>query len=197
MKNTHENIQNTSDIQLVSLVKKDIDMYKYLVERYELKLTYYLKRLLFVNQEDTEDILQEIFLKVYRNINSYDDQYKFSNWIYRIAHNEAVSFLRSKKNKQKKSDISIVEENIFDRLPSDIDIEDDFLRLTESRDILNVLNSLDQKYKEVVLLRYFEEKEYNEISEILRISPGTVASLLNRAKNKLKILLKSYDKNSR
>ncbi len=186
-----------SDIQLVNLVKEDIDMYKYLVERYELKLTYYLKRLLFVNQEDTEDLLQEIFLKVYRNINSYDDKYKFSNWVYRIAHNEAVSFLRSKKNKQRKSDISIIEEDIFDRLPSDVDIEDDFLRLTESRDILNVLNSLDQKYKEVVLLRYFEEKEYNEISEILRISPGTVASLISRAKNKLKILLKSYDKNSR
>ena len=197
MTRNQKDIQNLSDAQLVTLVKGDIDMYRYLVERYEKKLGYYIKRLLFVNAEDTEDILQEIFIKVYVNINSYEEKYKFSNWIYRIAHNEAVSFLRSKKYRQKKQNLSASEEDIFDRLPSDVDIEEDFLASSDRMELRSALNSMDAKYREVILLRYFEEKDYNEISEILRISPGTVASLISRAKGKLKILLKNYDQNSR
>lgn len=178
-----------SDIEIVNLLKEDIDMYGVLIERYEKQLMVYVRRILFVSVEDAEDILQEIFIKVYRNINSYDPKYKFSSWIYRIAHNEAISYLRSKKRKQISKNISGGEDDIFEKIPSDIDIEGEYLKKDSLKVITKGLKKLDSKYREVLILRFFEEKEYNEISEILHIPSGTVASLINRGKEKLKILI--------
>jgi RNA polymerase sigma-70 factor (ECF subfamily) len=179
-----------SDQQIVELVKVDTSKYKYLIERYERQLSIYIQRILYVTTEDAEDILQEVFLKAYRNINGYDPRYKFSSWIYRIAHNESISFLR--KNKRNVEEVHDTE--IFDNIPSDIDIEDDFLKDLQSTEVRKLLSKLDPKYREVLVLRYFEEKEYNEISEILHIPSGTVASLINRGKEKFKILVNKYGK---
>ena len=180
-----------SDLEIVENVKKDLNAYRYVIERYESKLLRYIQRILYISTEDAEDILQEVFLKAYRNINSYNPKYSFSNWIYRIAHNEAISFLRKKKITISNTE----DEDIFDRIPSEEDIEDDFLESVKSSEVRDILSKLDQKYREVLVLRFFEEKEYNEISEILHISSGTVASLINRGKEKFKILVERYGKN--
>ena len=180
-----------SDLEIVENVKKDLNAYRYVIERYESKLLRYIQRILYISTEDAEDILQEVFLKAYRNINSYNPKYSFSNWIYRIAHNEAISFLRKKKISISNTE----DEDIFDRIPSEEDIEDDFLESVKSSEVRDILSKLDRKYREVLVLRFFEEKEYNEISEILDISSGTVASLINRGKEKFKILVERYGKN--
>jgi len=180
-----------SDLEIVENVKKDLNSYRYVIERYESKLLRYIQRILYISTEDAEDILQEVFLKAYRNINSYNPKYSFSNWIYRIAHNEAISFLRKKKITISNTE----DEDIFDRIPSEEDIEDDFLESVKSSEVRDILSKLDQKYREVLVLRFFEEKEYNEISEILHISSGTVASLISRGKEKFKILIQKYGKN--
>ncbi|OGC46216.1 hypothetical protein A3J98_01885 [candidate division WS6 bacterium RIFOXYC1_FULL_33_10] len=180
-----------SDLEIVENVKKDLNAYRYVIERYESKLLRYIQRILYISTEDAEDILQEVFLKAYRNINSYNPKYSFSNWIYRIAHNEAISFLRKKKITISNTE----DEDIFDRIPSEEDIEDDFLESVKSSEVRDILSKLDQKYREVLVLRFFEEKEYNEISEILHISSGTVASLISRGKEKFKILIQKYGKN--
>lgn len=187
--------EDLSDIEIVNLLKEDIDMYAVLIERYEKQLMVYVRRILFVSVEDAEDILQEIFIKVYRNINSYNPKYKFSSWIYRIAHNEAVSYLRSKKRKQLSKNVSSVEDDIFDKIPSDIDIEGEYIKKDSIKTVAQALKNLDSKYREVLILRFFEEKEYNEISEILHIPSGTVASLINRGKEKLKILMEKDGRN--
>jgi RNA polymerase sigma-70 factor (ECF subfamily) len=184
-----------SDIEIVNLLKEDIDMYAVLIERYEKQLMIYVRRILFVSVEDAEDILQEIFIKVYRNINSYDPKYNFSSWIYRIAHNEAVSYLRSKKRKQISKNISGGEDDIFEKIPSDIDIEGEYIKKDSQKVLTKALKKLDSKYREVLILRFFEEKEYNEISEILHIPSGTVASLINRGKERLKILIEEDGRN--
>ena len=180
-----------SDSDIVEQSLSDVNSYRYIIERYESKLLRYIKRILYISDEDAEDILQEVFLKAYKNINSYNPKYSFSNWIYRIAHNEAISFLRKKSVTVSNTE----DENIFDRIPSDEDIEDDFLNSVKSTEVREILSKLDQKYREVLVLRFFEEKEYNEISEILHISSGTVASLINRGKEKFKILVERYGKN--
>lgn len=181
-------MKEKSDQQLVELTLKDIDSYKYLVERYERRLLSYIKSILYVNNEDAEDILQEVFIKAYRNLNSYNSKYKFSNWIYRIAHNESISFLRKNKNLMKNIPNS-AENNIFDTLPSDIDLEKDILKESERERVTLLLKKLDSKSRDVLYLKYIEEKDYNEISEILHISSGTVGSLISRAKIKLKKLI--------
>lgn len=181
-------MQKLKDKKLVKLTLQDPSNYKYLVERYEEKLLRYLKRLLYINTEDAEDILQEVFLKAYRNLNSYNPKYEFSNWIYRIAHNEGVSFLR--KNKKRKVEIANdSENNLFDSLASDIDLEKEYIEKDSLKKTKEVLSQLDPKYTEVLVLKFLEGMDYNEISEILHIPSGTVGSLISRAKVKLKELI--------
>ncbi|MFA5622831.1 MAG: RNA polymerase sigma factor [Candidatus Dojkabacteria bacterium] len=178
-----------SDQEIVELVKEDLEMYKYLIERYERQLLIYIRRVIYISKEDAEDILQDVFLKVYKNIHGYNSKYKFSSWIYRIAHNEAVSFLRKKK------DAEVVQDSdIFDNIPSDTNIEDEFIQDLKSTETKYLLSKLDRKYRDVLVLRYFQEMEYNEISEILHIPNGTVASLISRGKKKFKLLIEKYGK---
>jgi len=188
---TIKNLNELNDSEIVELCIKDVNIYRYIIERYESKLLRYIKRILYVSQEDAEDILQEVFLKAYKNINSYNSKYSFSNWIYRITHNESVSFLRKKNITVSNTE----DDSIFDRIPSEEDIEDDFLNSVKSIEVREILSKLEQKYQDVLILRFFEEKEYNEIAEILHISTGTVASLISRGKEKFKILVQRYGKN--
>lgn len=183
-----------SDLQIIQDTLEDIDNYKHIVERYEKRLLLYIKRMLYVKDEDAQDILQEVFIKAYRNLNSYNPKYKFSNWIYRITHNESVNFLRKNKNLRKHipNDPDI---DIFETLPSSIDIEQESIDESDKDEILSAISKLDKKYKDVLILKYLEEKDYNEISEILHISSGTVGSLISRGKVKLRNLLEKYGKN--
>ncbi len=180
-----------SDQELVTKVLVDLNAYRYIIERYEKRLLGYIRRILFVSKEDAEDILQEVFIKAYKNIKGYDSKYSFSSWIYRIAHNEAVSFLRKKTK--------IVEGNrdydIFDRISSDEDIEDDFVKDIRRKEVRQLLTKLNPKYREVLVLRYFEDMEYNQISDILHTSVGNVSSLMSRGKKEFKILVERYGKN--
>ncbi len=186
-----EKYKSMSDIEIVESVKKDLSAYKYIIDRYETKLFRYIQRILYISKEDTEDILQEVFLKAYKNINGYDSKYSFSSWIYRIAHNEAISFLRKKK--------SVIESNqdieIFDKISSGEDIGDDFVIELKRKEVRELLSKLDSKYREVLILRYFEDMGYNEISDILHTSVGNVSSLIDRGKKKFKILVQTYGKN--
>ncbi|MHC1716363.1 MAG: RNA polymerase sigma factor [Candidatus Dojkabacteria bacterium] len=176
------------DSKLVKLVLEDADNYKLVVERYQNQLLWYIKRVLYINTEDAEDILQEVFIKAYRNINSYNSQYKFSNWIYRIAHNEAINFLR--KNKNRKLEVANDPDNpIFDDIASELDIEKEYIDSCSKDEIEKHIHSLEPKYRDVVILKFMEEKDYNEISEILHIPSGTVGSLISRAKVKLRELI--------
>jgi RNA polymerase sigma-70 factor (ECF subfamily) len=185
------NKKDIADNDIVEMVIKDPNSYKYIIERYEKKLLGYIRRILFVSKEDAEDILQDVFIKAYKNINSYDSKYSFSSWIYRIAHNESVSFLRKKKK--------IIECNqddeIFDRISSDEDIEDDFLKDLKKREVRKLLTKLNPKYREVLVLRYFEDMEYNQISDILHTSVGNVSSLIGRGKKEFKMLVERYGRN--
>jgi len=182
------------DEKLVRLSLEDPKNYKHLVERYEGKLMGYIRRLLYVNTEDAQDILQEVFIKAYRNLNSFNPKYKFSNWIYRIAHNESVSFLR--KNKRRRLEIANdPKKNIFENLASDLDLEKEYIERESAERVEKIFAKLDTKYRDVLVLKFLEGMDYNEISEILHIPSGTVGSLISRAKIKLKHMMNVDDEN--
>lgn len=184
---------NKSDEEIVQMTLENINNYKYIVERYDSKLMRYIRRLLYVNTEDAEDILQEVFIKAYRNLNSFNPKYRFSNWIYRIAHNEAVSFLR--KNKKRKLEIANdPEKDIFENLASDLDLEKEYMEKDSTNKMVEILSKLDTKYRDALVLKFLEGMDYNEISEILHIPSGTVGSLISRAKVKLKDMMNSDGK---
>jgi RNA polymerase sigma-70 factor (ECF subfamily) len=161
-----------------------------LMDRYEKALIVYIKRISSADQDDAEDILQDVFIKTYRYLNSFDQDLKFSSWIYRIAHNEAISWHRKNKNIQTLS--SEDSAAVFEKLASDLNLKERIDQKLTSEKIRQLVDKLDDKYRNVLILKFLEDKDYTEISDILKIPGGTVATLINRAKKKLKIIFKDH-----
>jgi len=170
------------DEELVKLVRKNKDCYVCLMERYENKIIRYIRRISNVSQESAEDIAQEVFIKVFVSLNEFNDELKFSSWLYRIAHNETINYWR--RNKKRKSyDISWDEnEALMSILRDNRDIEEEVYQKITNQQLKNALKRLDEKYREVLILNYLEGKSYQEIADILKKPIGTVGTLLNRAK---------------
>lgn len=180
-----EEAANFSDEELVRLTLADQDNFLYLVERYKGRLTSYIRRLTNVNQEDAEDTLQEVFIKVYQNLHGFKKDLKFSSWIYRITHNQVISNHRKLKARPEGYSVDI-EDQAARSLAADIDIEAGADLMLLRQNIFRVLDSIDKKYREVLILKFLEEKNYQEISDIIKKPPGTVASTMNKAKQEFR-----------
>jgi RNA polymerase sigma-70 factor (ECF subfamily) len=178
---TKEECAQKTDEELVALTLKNQDFFSCLVERYEPKLRRYIQRISAATQEDAEDLLQEIFLKVYRNLRDFDQNLKFSSWIYRIAHNQVVSAWRKTKSRPPVIKFG-ADEDFLKFIATDEDLAGDTERKFSDEEVRKMLENLDHKYKEVLILKFLEEKSYEEISDILQKPLGTVATLINRAK---------------
>jgi RNA polymerase sigma-70 factor (ECF subfamily) len=160
------------------------------MKRYEQPLMNYIRKLSGLNQADVEDTLQEVFILAYQNLNDYNDDFKFTSWIYRIAHNHTISLFR-KRNKSKQ-DVSWDEKDLEQLIQSDFDLEQNLLQQNDYHNLLQSIDSLPLKYKEVLLLKFIEGKDYQQISDILKKPIGTIGTLINRAKKKL---LQEIEKN--
>lgn len=171
-----------SDEELVVMTLKDKNHFGMLIERYEAKLSRYIGRLGVRNEEDKLDVLQEIFIKVYKNLNGFDVKLSFSSWIYRITHNEAISWYR-KKNVRPEGHLVGDSEEVLSFMSSGIvGAEVEFDRGVNAEQVGKALAQLDEKYRTVLILRFFEHKEYDEISDILKIPVGSVGTLIHRGK---------------
>lgn len=156
-----------------------------LVHRYQERLARYLRRLGVFRREDIEDVLQNVFLKTYRNLNEFDRSLKFSSWIYRITHNEAMSFFRSTTSRPEGHVIDDAE-LVLEQLQGHDDTSMQAELGLNSEQLSQALKKLEPKYRDVIVLRFFEDREYADISDILHIPIGTVATLLSRAKTRLR-----------
>lgn len=172
-----------SDQELALKVQNgDIKSFAFLVERYEPKLLRYARKFLF-GYEDSADLVQEVFIKAFINIQSYDPGRTFSPWIYRIAHNEFINAIK----RRGREPISIFDSDTI--LPQIIGKQtaDEELNRTDTKEIINkCLENIKPKYREPLVLYYFEELDYKEISEIMHIPVSTVGIRLKRGKTMLK-----------
>ncbi len=175
-----------SDAELVKLTLSNQSNFVFLVDRYKGKLTSYVKRLTNANNEDAEDILQEVFIKVYLNLNAFNKDLKFSSWIYRITHNQVISGHRKIKARPEGYAVNL-DDQLAKSLAADIDIKGTVDNKILRETINIVLDNLDPKYRDVIVLKFLEEKSYQEISDILKKPLGTVASLMNKAKQEFKL----------
>lgn len=182
---------NKTDEQIVVLTLKNQDYYLCLMKRYEVKLLNYILKISNISREDGEDILQEVFVKAYQNLNDFDLNFKFSNWIYSIAHNTTISAFRKKKVRPQI--VSWEDEDLNNILESTLDVENTSLQKLTYKQILKIINQMPLKYKDVLILKFVEGKDYQEMSDILRKPMGTIATLINRAKKSLKQELKKED----
>ena len=172
-----------TDEKIVSKIQKgNIADYKTIMERYEKQLFVYIVRLINRNDEEAEELLEEVFINSYEKIQSFDCRKKFSTWIYRIAHNKAVDYVRASKRRRwgdvlEKEEFWAEEGNLIE----DLEIEKE-----ERRRVRKSVLDLEQKYREVIWLYYFENKSYEEMSDILHKTTSNIGVLLHRAKIMLK-----------
>lgn len=185
-----DNLKNLPDEEIVGMVirgKKDV--YGEIVERYEKKLGRYI--LTFTKrEEDAEDILQNVFIKAYKNLTTYDRKLKFSSWIYRITHNESLNLVQSSFLQRV---VSLpdwlciaVHEEIEERIDNEM----------MKKKLKICIDDLEIKYKEPLVLFLYEEKTYEEISDILRIPVRNVGVLIYRAKEKVKEICHGHSTSS-
>ncbi len=178
-----------TDEEIVRRTLLDKEVFGLLIERYEAKLARYLERLGVGVREDREDILQNAFVKAYKNLNSFDATLTFSSWMYRIAHNETMSFFRRKRARPQ---VILGEEG--EALLMELqDADSDTAALAEHRlsneELTKAFSKIEPKYREALVLRFFEDRSYAEMSDILQIPLGTVSTLLYRAKRALRAVL--------
>lgn len=181
-----ENIELGTDEELVKKSLQNADCFYYLMTRYEKKLLHYILRLSNINEPTAEDILQEVFMKAYRNLRDFDSRLKFSSWIYRIAHNETISFFR--KRKARPETVNIENEDLVHFLKSSFDVHKEYKQQEINAKVQEVIKQLPEKYREVLIMRFIDDLDYQEISDILKKPMGTVSTLINRAKTQFREL---------
>ncbi len=177
-----------SDQELVVQALFDPEAFSQIIERYQDKLLRYIMRISNVSVQDAEDILQETFIKAYSNLNDYDHSLQFSSWIYRIAHNQTISSYRKRSVRPHGNSIE-VDDVFINNIASDIDLDKDIEQSQLKELLQGAIQQLDIKYRDVLVLRYFQDRSYQEISDIIQKPSGTVATLLNRAKKKMQKII--------
>lgn len=192
---THIPNEQATDKALAQSSLHDEDAFYVLMKRYEPLLLRYIHRMTQINREEAEDLLQDIFIKVYRNLNGFDINLKFSTWVYRIAHNEIISQYR--KTRRDRFTFELDDErdeisSLVNFLSGTLNLEAEYLNREKSTEVTTALSELAPKYREILVLRYFEELSYEEISDILQKPSGSVATLLNRAREKFKKIAERY-----
>lgn len=176
-----------TDEEIAARVQRgDIKSFELLLGRYERKMMRYARKFLF-NEEDAKDAVQEVFIKAYVNIRSFDIGKKFSPWLYRIAHNEFINTIRKKRTEKI---FSFDFDTLFPQ-PVSAETADGEVNNKELRSMLDdSLGKLEAKYREPLILYYFEDLDYREIAEILRVPVSTIGVRLARGKAVLKRIVK-------
>ena len=184
----------TDEMLVLDAQKGDQAAFGQIVERFQDKLLRYARKFL-LNPDDAQDIVQDVFIKAYENLQSFDVSRRFSPWIYRIAHNEFVNDL--KKKQSRKTTFTIDFDTLFPTLQA-TDTADSAALDRDTREMLNrSLSGLDVKYREALILYYLEEMSYREIADILHIPVSTVGVRIARGKAQLQKITakdKAYDK---
>lgn len=167
--------------------KEKEDAFRALVSQYKERL-YWQIRTIVLNHDDTDDVLQNTFIKVFKNIDSFKSDSKLYTWMYRIATNEAITFL-NKKAKRNNITIDTVKDRAIARLESDVYFEGDAIQLK----LQQAIATLPQKQQLVFTMKYFEDHTYEQLSEILDTSVGGLKSSYHIAVQKVKDYLKNNE----
>lgn len=158
--------------------------FELLVQKYQERLYWHIRNFVHFHQ-DADDIIQNTFIKVFKNIKGFESKAKLYTWMYRIATNESINFI----NKNKKHVHSNVDDHLktFEKnLRAEAYFDGDEAQLI----LLKAISTLPLKQKTVFNMRYFDELSYNDISEILEISVGSLKASFHHAMKKVETFLK-------
>lgn len=180
------------DEELVSfIIKGKTELFSVIIDRYQSKVfstVFHYTR----DQEEARDLTQEIFIKLYNNLKSYQSKASFSTWLYRIAVNRCIDWTRKKRLQTVSTiyDNSDDEIDIYDTIADGVGgPEEDIIKQENRAYIRKVVEELPEIYKTVIILYYFEDFSPQEISEITDVPKRTIETRLYRGKNLLKLRL--------
>jgi RNA polymerase sigma-70 factor (ECF subfamily) len=172
----------------------DNNAFKFLQDKYKLLINSLIRKMI-KNEDDVDDLSQETFIKVYKSLNTFNPDYAFSSWLYKIASNTCIDFLRKKRFNV----ISISNHYGIMENEDEFELEDNsylpdknILDLERTKIITKAIEALPEKYKIIIKLRHFEDLDYAEIAEKLDLPLGTVKVNLFRARKMLDLALRKY-----
>lgn len=191
--------KSNNDKELIARIKNNHDQQAYalLLNKYKNSLMFTVLKMVN-NRDDAEDITMQAFTKAFKSLDSYNDQYAFSTWLFKIASNTSIDFLRKKRikttsldRKMNKDEDSSTEfsQNILD---PELDPEEKYVLKQRNSLMKEVVESMNPKYRALIELRFYKELKYDEIAEILDIPVGTVKVRLYRAKTLLTEILQGH-----
>jgi len=160
---------------------------------HSLRLKYYNAIFRLINRiirsrEEVEDLTQEAFIKAFTSLDRFDNQYSFSTWLYKIATNNSIDHIRKKKlqtfsiNKPIESEES---DYSFELPDTDLEPDQELIASQRKKMLDEAMNALPSKYRQVILMRHVDEKEYQEIAKTLKLPLGTVKAHIFRARELL------------
>jgi len=184
------------DFRLVELAKEgDQNAFAELMKRYNRSLYHVILKMVR-NVDDAEDLTIEAFAKAFKNLDRFKQDYTFSTWLFKIATNNCIDFIRKKKNNETFSLNNLY--NNTENEEFDLDIADEnanpqenAIRSQKVELMQKLVARLPSKYRKLVTMRYFEERAYQEIAEELEIPIGTVKAQLHRARELLYDMIKN------
>ncbi|GET46890.1 RNA polymerase sigma factor [Capnocytophaga felis] len=173
-------------IKLLQNSKTRSKGFEFLVDTYQKKLYWHIRRMV-ISHDDADDVLQETFIKIFRNIDKFRGDSSLFSWVYRIATNQALDFLKKKANERNCS----IEDLQYARslnLEADVYFEGDEIQIKFQKAIA----TLPEKQQLVFNMKYFEELKYEQISEILDTSVGALKASYHHAVQKIKNYLQTH-----
>lgn len=166
--------------------KRDL-AFHILVKTYQERLYWHIRKIV-MNHDDADDVLQNTFMKVWRSVDKFREESSLYTWLYRIATNESITFLNSKK---RKANVSLGEESdyLMDNLTSDPYFDGDEIQMKLQKAIVR----LPEKQRVVFNMKYFEDMKYDDMAEILDTSVGALKASYHHAAKKVEEYLRNTD----
>jgi RNA polymerase sigma-70 factor, ECF subfamily len=190
-------VGNISDAEMMLRVKAgDDSAFDYLVQKYRRPIISFMYRMAH-NSAAAEDLAQEVFLRVYRSRSNYEPSAKFSTWLYRIATNLGVNFARDTRHERPENVMNLDEPDqetgqapdLADKTPN---VEDEILRRERLAAIKAKVEALPERQKMAVLMHKYQQMDYRQIADVLKLSESATKSLLFRAYETLRTELKEF-----
>ncbi len=179
---------NKEEERLLISLQSDNDInsaFSELVSLYQQRLYWHIRNMV-KNHDDTDDVLQNVFIKVYKNIKKFKGDSKLYSWLYRIATNESITFLNQKAKKH-----NITNEELSFRLIQNLEAGIYFEGNEMQLQLQKAIATLPQKQQQVFNMKYFQELKYREMSEILETSEGALKASYHLASKKIEEFLKN------
>lgn len=166
--------------------KRDL-AFHILVKTYQERLYWHIRKIV-MNHDDADDVLQNTFMKVWRSVGKFREESSLYTWLYRIATNESITFLNSKK---RKANVSLGEESdyLMDNLTSDPYFDGDEIQMKLQKAIIR----LPEKQRIVFNMKYFEDMKYDDMAEILDTSVGALKASYHHAAKKVEEYIRNTD----